>query len=200
MIFVFDLDDTVTDTDGYSEQYIKKFFEENNLPYKQIYSVARFAEKKFDWDNETALEWYKTYGDQMMLEFPFNKDAKEVINKLYDLGNTIVIATARANDWHIDPEGVTKKWLEQNGLKYHKLYIGRIDKEKICEEINADVFLDDDVKTTARVGAYFKSKGTGVSCLFTTAYNKLIEKDPNVVRVDDFKEFYKLVTGDNYVG
>ena len=115
MIFVFDLDDTVIDTDGYSEKYIKNFFEKHNLPYKQIFNVARFAEKKFDWDNETTLEWYKTYGDQMMLEFPFNKDAKEVINRLYDLGNTIVIATARANDWHVDPEGITKNgWSKMN--------------------------------------------------------------------------------------
>ncbi len=199
MIFVFDLDDTVIDTDGYSEKYIKNFFEKHNLPYKQIFNVARFAEKKFDWDNETALEWYKTYGDQMMLEFPFNKDAKEVINRLYDLGNTIVIATARANDWHVDPEGITKKWLEQNELKYHKLYIGRIDKEKICEEINADFFLDDDLKITARVGAYFNARGRGISCLFNTAYNQNLEEDVNVVRVKSFKEFFKLTVGEEFI-
>ena len=199
MIFVFDLDDTVIDTDGYSEKYIKNFFEKHNLPYKQIFNVARFAEKKFDWDNETALEWYKTYGDQMMLEFPFNKDAKEVINRLYDLGNTIVIATARANDWHVDPEGITKKWLEQNELKYHKLYIGRIDKEKICEETNADFSLDDDLKITARVGAYFNARGRGISCLFNTAYNQNLEEDVNVVRVKSFKEFFKLTVGEEFI-
>lgn len=199
MIFVFDLDDTVIDTDGYSEKYIKNFFEKHNLPYKQIFNVARFAEKKFDWDNETTLEWYKTYGDQMMLEFPFNKDAKEVINRLYDLGNTIVIATARANDWHVDPEGITKKWLEQNELKYHKLYIGRIDKEKICEETNADFFLDDDLKITARVGAYFNARGRGISCLFNTAYNQNLEEDVNVVRVKSFKEFFKLTVGEEFI-
>jgi uncharacterized HAD superfamily protein len=199
MIFVFDLDDTVIDTDGYSEKYIKNFFEKHNLPYKQIFNVARFAEKKFDWDNETALEWYKTYGDQMMLEFPFNKDAKEVINSLYDLGNTIIIATARANDWHVDPEGITKKWLEQNELKYHKLYIGRIDKEKICEETNADFFLDDDLKITARVGTYFNARGRGISCLFNTAYNQNLEEDVNVVRVKSFKEFFKLTVGEDFI-
>lgn len=199
MIFVFDLDDTVIDTDGYSEKYIKNFFEKHNLPYKQIFNVARFAEKKFDWDNETALEWYKTYGDQMMLEFPFNKDAKEVINRLYDLGNTIIIATARANDWHVDPEGITKKWLEQNELKYHKLYIGRIDKEKICEETNADFFLDDDLKITARVGTYFNARGRGISCLFNTTYNQNLEEDVNVVRVKSFKEFFKLTVGEEFI-
>lgn len=194
MIFVFDLDDTVVDTDGYSEKYISSFIEEHNWPYKKVKSVVRYAEKKFDWDAETALTWYKEYGDQMMLEFPLKDNAKEVINALYDEGHKIVIATARGNDWHRDPEGVTRQWLDDNGIKYHKAYIGRVDKEKICEEEGADVFLDDDVKITAKVGEYFKhcDKG-GFSCLFTTAYNEELEIGEDVVRVRDFVDFKEKI-------
>ena len=192
MVIVFDLDDTVVDTDGYSEKYILNFIKENNLPYKMISKVARFAEKKFDWDNETALKWYKEYGDQMMLEFPLKDGAKEIINELYDLGHTIVIATARATDWHTDPEVITKKWLENNGLKYSKLYIGRIDKEKICEEENADVFIDDDIKITGRVAEYFRKTG-GKACLFNTDYNKELDVSEGVIRVNSFKEFKEKV-------
>lgn len=192
MVIVFDLDDTVVDTDGYSEKYILNFIKENNLPYKLVNKVARFAEKKFDWDNETALNWYKEYGDQMMLEFPFKENAKEVINELYDLGHTIVIATARATDWHTDPEGITKRWLKNNGLKYSKLYIGRIDKEKICEEENADVFIDDDIKITNRVAEYFSNTG-GMACLFNTDYNKELEVSESVVRIDSFIQFKEKV-------
>lgn len=189
MIFVFDLDDTVTDTDNYSEEYIKNFIKKNNLPYKQISKVARFAEKKFDWDNETALAWYKAYGDEMMGKFPCVKGAKESINMLYDLGHTIIIATARATDWHCDPEGVTEKWLEDSKVKYHKLYVGRVDKEKICEEEKADVFLDDDIKITERVGNYFNKVNKGKSYLMTTEYNKEFETTNNVIRVKDFEDF-----------
>ena len=39
MIFVFDLDDTLCDTDLYSEYYIKEYIKKNNLPYKQIAKV-----------------------------------------------------------------------------------------------------------------------------------------------------------------
>ena len=135
MIFVFDLDDTVCDTDLYSEKYILEYFENFHLPYKKINNIARFAEKKFDWSDETALSWYKENGDQMMLQFPCKDGAIEFINELYDNGHTIVIATARATDWHNEPERITKDWLEKEKIKYHKLYIGRIDKEKICEEM-----------------------------------------------------------------
>ena len=192
MVIVFDLDDTVVDTDSYSEKYILNFIKENDLPYKLVNKVARFAEKKFDWDNETALNWYKEYGDNMMLEFPLREGAKEVINELYDLGHTIVIATARATDWHKDPEGITKRWLENNGLKYSKLYIGRIDKEKICEEENADVFIDDDMKITNRVAEYFNKTG-GKACLFNTDYNKELDVSSSVIRVNNFNEFKQKV-------
>lgn len=193
MILVFDLDDTIVDTDGYSEKYISRFIKENNLPYKLVNKVARFAEKKFNWDMETALRWYKEYGDDMMLEFPCREKAKEVLDELYEAGHKIIIATARANDWHKDPEGVTKKWLEKNNIRYHKLYVGRVDKEKICEEEHADVFLDDDVNITKRVAEYFKSVGNGKSCLFVTDYNSTLDVSEDVIRIKSFVDFYEMI-------
>ena len=191
MVFVFDLDDTVCETDAYSEYYIKKFIKDNKLPYKQVASVVRFAEKKFDWDTETALKWYKTYGDQMMKEFPCKPDAIKVINALYDMGHTIVFATARANDWHTDPEGLTYEWLKNNGIKYSKIYIGRVDKEKICEDEHADIFIDDDIKITGRVAEHFADGKTKKckSFLMTTNYNKPLEIANGVERVSGFADF-----------
>ena len=190
IIFVFDLDDTIVDTDSYSEKYILNYIKENNLPYKKISDVARFAEKKFSWDKETALKWYKEYGDQMMLEFPLRENAKEVVNGLYDQGHTIIISTARSTDWHSDPVGITKKWLEINELKYHKLYIGRSDKENVCKLENADVFLDDDFNIASRVGNYFSSSNKSkMSCLFTTKFNASSEVDKNVIRIKNFNDF-----------
>lgn len=191
MIFVFDLDDTVCETDSYSEEYISKFFKDNNLPYKQVLKTTRFAEKKFDWDNETALSWYKEYGDEMMLNFPCKANSIETINKLHDLGHKIIIATARANDWHSDPEGITLKWLKINGIKYDKIYIGRIDKEAICEEENADIFIDDDTKITKKVSEYFSTCDISnkKSFLMTTDYNSNLEVPESVERIVDFNDF-----------
>ena len=189
MVFVFDLDDTICDTDGYSEMYIKEFFVRYHFPYKQIATNVRFAEKKFDWDDETALNWYKEFGDEMMEEFPCKPHAVELINRLYHAGHNIVIATARATDWHTDPEGVTLKWIDKVGLKYTRLYIDRIDKEKICEETNADVFVDDDLKITERVAKYFEGKPNKRVFLSTTNYNRFKLPPDGVERVRDFYDF-----------
>lgn len=192
MVLVFDLDDTVCETDKYSEQYILNFFATYNLPYKLINSTARFAEMKFDWDMETALKWYKQYGDEMMLHFPAKPNAIKVINRLHDLGHTIIIATARATDWHTNPKEMTKQWLANNGVKYDKLYIGRMDKELICEQENADVFIDDDIKITSRVAEHLGSSGIKVF-LATTDYNKCIEASLGVTRVEDFKDMIRQI-------
>lgn len=195
MIFVFDLDDTICETDSYSEKYISEFFKANNLPYKKIASCTRFAEKKFDWDTQTALNWYKEHGDKMMEEFPCKKDAVETINNLYDNGHTIIFATARANDWHKDPEKATLNWLKKTKIKYNKLYIGRVDKETICEEENADIFIDDDIKITQKVAEYFKSTNSKQKKVFlmTTNYNKTLEPSPFVTRVLNFKDFINKI-------
>lgn len=193
MVFVFDLDDTICDSDGYSKDYILKFFAEHNLPFKQITENARFAEKYFDWDEETALKWYKKYGDKMMLEFPDKNNAIQIINKLFDAGHKIVIATARATDWHFEPEKTTLEWLSKNNLNYHKVYIGRLDKEKICEEENADVFVDDSLSITESVAKHFalaNKKGKKVF-LSTTKYNKNLEAPQGVERVNNFEEMLK---------
>ena len=189
MVFVFDLDDTLSETDLYSEKYISEFINKNNLPYKQIAKDVRFAERKFDWSTETALKWYKTFGDDMMLEFPLKNGAIEFLNFLHENGCKIVIATARATDWHTNPEEITIKWLKDNKIPYDTVYVGRRDKEKICEEVDADYFIDDDVSIVESVANYFLlSKRKKQAFLLTTNYNKNLSISNNVVRVKDFDE------------
>ncbi len=191
MIFVIDIDDTISETDKYSEYYISKFIKENNLPYKQIKKVTRFAEAKFDWSVEVANKWYKEYGDQMMLEFPCKENSVEVINNLHNLGHKIIIATARANDWHKEPERITKEWLEKNNIKYDKLYVGRIDKEQICIEEKADYFIDDDVKLCERV---LNDSINTTPIIMLTEYNKTLDISSKIIKINNLNELEKIFT------
>ena len=193
MIFVFDLDDTVCDSDAYSEECIANFIKENNLPYKKVRDNTRFADEKFDWDSETSNKWYKIYGDEMMLNFPCKKNTKEVISKLKELGHTVIFATARSTDWHKDPEGISREWLKNNNINYNKLIVGRFDKELVCKEENADVFVDDDLKIVANVAN--SNKNTKVF-LANTKYNSQFEIPNLVTRLYDFKELLDLVDKD----
>lgn len=194
MIFVFDIDDTISETDIYSEKYILDYFKNNNLPHKQIAKTVRFAEEKFDWDISTAKIWYKEHGDDMMFNFPCKPNAVNVINTLHKNGHKIIFATARSENWHTNPREVTINWLEKNNIKYDKLYTGRLDKEKICEEENADVFVDDDLEITERVIGFLKSKN-GHVFLANTEYNELFPTPKDVIRIKSLNElltFFKI--------
>lgn len=48
-------------------------------------------------------------------------EAVDVINKLYDAGNTIIIYSART--W-VEYE-MTVDWLQRYGVKYHQLFMGK---------------------------------------------------------------------------
>lgn len=189
MVFVFDLDDTICETDSYSKQYIKNFIKANKLKYKQIANTARFAERYFDWDKAIAIKWYKRYGDEMMLNFPIKTETKNFLNKLQAGGHKIIIATARARDWHTAPKHITQQWLKNNNIKYNKIYIGRIDKENICNENHADIFVDDDINILTRVA---NSTNTKVF-LKTTNYNKNLTVPKNVIRIKSLSDMLKFI-------
>ena len=194
MVLVFDLDDTICETDIYSENYIKHFIYKENLPYRQIATSTRFAERKFDWPTEVALAWYKTYGDRMMLEFPCKAGAREVLRKLHDEGHTIVISTARDTDWHTRPKQITKQWLKNNGIVYDMLICGRTDKETICKEVDADVFVDDDIANTNKVATYFtKLEKPTVCLLMHSKYNASMVPNDAVKRVVTMEDVYRNI-------
>jgi hypothetical protein len=58
----------------------------------------------------------------------------EAINRLYDLGNQIILLTARGYTTGINWEEITKKQLKEWGLKFHELHFGKP---------NGDYYIDD---------------------------------------------------------
>ena len=62
-------------------------------------------------------------------------DRISVVNNLYDLGNTILIDTARGSTTKIDWHELTEKQLKEWGVKYNKLRVG--------VKFTADLYIDD---------------------------------------------------------
>ncbi len=62
-------------------------------------------------------------------------DRIQIVNKLFEDGNIIKVDTARGSSTGIDWSDLTKKQLEEWGLKYHELRVG--------VKLQADIFIDD---------------------------------------------------------
>ena len=65
---------------------------------------------------------------------PPNRPMIDIINKLYDMGNEIILHTARGYVTGINWEDVTKRQMREWGVKYHELHFGKP---------NADYYIDD---------------------------------------------------------
>ena len=60
---------------------------------------------------------------------PIKKNVNRV-NNLFKKGHKIFLYTARYNT----DRGITMKWLKENGVKYHRLYMGKIKYDKWIDD------------------------------------------------------------------
>jgi hypothetical protein len=94
---------------------------ENNIKKMIIYVDIdeTICSKSINLDYSTALPWLERIED---------------VNKLYDIGHTIIYWTARGSGTGKDWEKVTKKQFKEWGVKYHELRF----KKPVY-----DIFIDD---------------------------------------------------------
>ena len=80
---------------------------------------------------------------------PPNREMIAFINQLYELGNEIILFTARGYVTGIDWREVTEKQMKDWGLRYHELHFGKP---------NADYYVDDKMLDMNYLYTYFGKK------------------------------------------
>ena len=93
--------------------------------------------KKFVFDIDGVIAEYRENLDYAAAK-P-NQKMVSAINHLYDGGNYIVLFTARGTKTGIDWEDVTKKQMEDWGVKYHELKFGKPDADFYIDDKMADL-------------------------------------------------------------
>lgn len=68
-----------------------------------------------------------------------NQPIIDVINRLYDMGNEIILFTARGYVTGVDWTEVTRKQLSRWGLKYHELHFGKPNADYYVDDKNLDM-------------------------------------------------------------
>lgn len=89
----------------------------------------------FDIDNTICITEGTDYENSKPI-----KERIEIINDLKDDGNKIIFFTARGFVSKIDFFELTKSQLDNWGLKYDKLYMGKPDADYYIDDKNSDVF------------------------------------------------------------
>ena len=184
MIIGIDIDDTITDLSDIFLKYATLYNKENEIDFK-IDKTQWDIDKAFGWNNDDFMKFSKKYLEILLNEAKPKKGCVDVINKLREDGNKIIIITARNNEELINPYEFTKNWLELNNIGFDKLIVNSNKKEEDCINNKIDVFIDDRPENCENV---YKKLHIPVF-LFDSVYNTN-DKNSLIERVFSWEEVY----------
>lgn len=188
MIIGIDIDGVLIDDDTYRLDYMTKYCYENHLPdLDNPYAY----EQKCNWDEEILEDYRNKYFFDYIKNAPARNFAAEIIQKLHDEGNKIIIVTARHKTKEDSEIGMqmrrdTENWLNRNNIIYDEICYARCPKTKEIKEKNIDIMIDDSPEIIPEI-----VKVTKVLC-FDNRYNRDIEYN-NMTRVFSWYDIYRKI-------
>ena len=146
MKIAVDIDDTlnIIDRVGRAGAYIER----KGLPFRLEREFSNKFAEVYDWGLPDVLEFIREGGVVAFTDAEARKGAREVLEGWRKEGHEVVILTSRSEDWFVNPEKVSRDWLEKRRIPYDDL-VARIPSEKkggYCAEHGIAVLVDDDVE------------------------------------------------------
>lgn len=184
MVIGIDIDDTLTNSFDYFQQFVAEYFGADIEELKQRNISAAYFPPEWKKDE---VDFCKTYYDKTVLDTPFKPDAAWGVNKLRQLGHKIIIITARSPLFYDDPYEITAKELEKGNIIYDKL-ICTLDKAEACVNENVSVLIDDMPKNCNAV-----SERGVIPIMFNCKGNMNVETPFR--RVSSWEEIIDIICG-----
>lgn len=184
-----DIDGVLTAEHEFIIETGTKFFYENNIPYvvhNDIYdSPEIFGVSKNNYD----LFWKKYFFEYAVNVSPRGY-AAEVLEKLKQEGNEIIIITARPfttyeNEYTEQMKILAIDWLSKNKIPYDKIIFSD-KKAQDCQKLGIDIMIEDKPDNILSV-----SEVIPVIC-YENPFNKNISKD-NIYRCYSWYDIYNLI-------
>ena len=145
----------------------------------------------FDWTEDEEISFYRNNIERIAKSLKVKDGAKEYINKLIADGHIVYIITGRDNGEYSEPYNMTKKWLDENFIKYHNLILtnayknDKHGKTEKCKDNNIDVMIDDSVHICKDC-----IDNNITTLLMDTPYNRKVD----MPRVHNWVEIYEYIS------
>ena len=172
-----DIDDVITNTSEKIEEYVVKDINRQKLQehMKEIMKGNPSEPEVISFCMENYLRVFEKVKPK--------DNASKVIQNLLDKGNEIYLITARGENLEFfrGSEKVTKKFLEDNNIKYTKIIFNAVNKAQLCVDNQIDIMIDDSIEHCEDI------KNVGIkSIVFTSNVNK--NTSTTVERVNNWLE------------
>ena len=144
----------------------------------------------FGWNEGQCMKFWNKYFLKYLSDTSARAFAAEVIEKLQQEGNNIVLITARTED-DMPPEDygkmqqITQDWLKAKNIKYNKIIF---EKEKMqpCIENNIDIMVEDSPKNIEKLSKEIKV------IKFDCQYNKEVNNE-NITTAYSWYHIYNII-------
>lgn len=141
MKIAIDIDDTLTKVDRVAA--VEKYLKENDLPFKIVSPLSHTLLEMCDWSHDDVARFIQKGGDKLFLNAPIRKGARETLRRWKAAGHEIVILTARISEWFSDPEGESRKQLDENKIPYDEVVANVWEKGEYCREHGIEILIED---------------------------------------------------------
>ena len=109
-----------------------------------------FIQNQYDWTEEEKQQFVKKYFLILSQKANIMLGAKEVIQKLHEMGHKLIIISTRGTETNEMIDIVINKFKEEN-LEFDKYFWKENNKLKICKDENIDIMIDDSPSTCKKM-------------------------------------------------
>ncbi len=179
-----DIDDTLIDSIQVVRKYIKKYghlYCKNNELSDLEGELLRGKLK-----NKIVTDFFSNHCIEISDHIRVKRYAKQVINKLHEEGNEIIIITARSDNYYKNAQEYCANYLKKKNIHYDKLITHQTYKYKTCKNEGIDIMIDDAIDTCEDV-----IKLGMKAIVFNSKTN--INKDTTCDRVNTWVEVYNYI-------
>ena len=184
-----DIDDTISMTFEnavkYAEVYVRDVLKREPIIDMSKVKDHYYIRDMYGLTTDEADKFWDDYYVRIIENVKPKPFSVEIINKLRDEGNRIIIITARWSRNGISAFDISKKWLDEYGIKYDKIYTDIEVKDEIAVNEKIDLFIDDSFNQCKVV-----TKSGIKSYLFDSETNRHIVPDQHIERVLSWEEIY----------
>ena len=186
-----DIDDTLTDVkdelieagEKYARSLRKNIIIDRNFEDKN--NNGNKWQEMFQFSYEELKYFLKDIQESITNKAKPRENVVEIINKLKNDGNEIIIITARDSEFHDDPYKYSKDWLDKNNIYYDKLVVNARNKEDSCIEEKIDLFIDDSESNCLKVNK------AGIKTI--RVCNEIENNNSNLICFNNWNDIYSYI-------
>ena len=186
-----DIDDTLTDVkdelieagENYARSLGKDIKVDKNFEDKN--NNGNKWQEMFQFNYEELKYFLKDIQESITNKAKPRENVVEIINKLKNDGNEIIIITARDSEFHDDPYKYSKDWLDKNNIYYDKLVVNARNKEDACIEEKIDLFIDDSESNCLKVNK------AGIKTI--RVCNEIENNNSKLICFNNWNEIYSFI-------